>query len=150
MSANSWPAMEEEVPSTATQKLGSRMESQPWLVPRDGSLKSSNQGSVCRCGKERDFKQVECIGVEDPWRLGSSWLFWGILFPAKPIFSYVFPQTLATLGVLVVGVKTGCSSEVVAKRAPIQTSIEIEISSRDLAKRPLIGSFYRDLAKRHL
>ena len=33
-------------------------------------------------------------------------------------------------------------------RALIQTSTEI--SSRDLAKRPLIGSLYRDLAKRSL
>ena len=35
-----------------------------------------------------------------------------------------------------------------ADRALIQTSTEI--SSRDLAKRPLIGSLYRDLAKRSL
>jgi len=77
--------------------------------------------------------------------------FFGVpYFQPNPFSVILFPQTLATLGVLIVGVKTGCSFEVVAKRAPIQTSIEIEISSRDLAKRPRIGSFYRDLVKRHL
>ena len=101
------------------------------LVLRDGDrIIEITRVSWRRCPKEREFKQVEGVGVEgveDPWRLGSSWLphlnpsmmmnlwvFGVSYFQSNPL-SLISPKQCGhTVWVLTVGVTAGCSFEVVS------------------------------------